>query len=244
MLISVVKGYPALLVRHEKALVVGDLHIGLDLKYRQSGIHFQKATERLAKKLIDAYKEANADSVILLGDVKESIAAPKFGEYRELRIFFDALNGINVRVTAGNHDGGLRKALDSIGYSTRVEKEILLGGAALMHGNRWPSPEAMQCKYIVVGHAHYALRKNDQMRKIWLVSNVSKQANGIYRGYNKKIKLVVAPAFNDLITGSALSRTAKEYLPLTKNGIFEFEDAEIYGLDGKSEGKVKDSLSM
>lgn len=238
MLVSFVKGSPALLIDRERVLVVGDLHIGMHLKLRESGIYFQNATERMAKSLLEAYENSGARSVVLLGDVKESITSPKFAEYRELKLFFDRLSGVEMRIVKGNHDGGLERVLKNMGFSIPVEREVRINGIALTHGNSWPSAIAMRCRYIVVGHGHYALMRNGVREKIWLVSKVTKKASKRYAHYNKNAILMVAPSFNSLITGSALSDRAEGYLPLLKNGFFDFKSSRVYGLNGKLEGRV------
>jgi hypothetical protein len=239
MLVSFVKGSPALLIKKERVLVVGDLHIGMHLKLRESGIYFQNATQKMAKSLLEAYEGSGARGIVLLGDVKESITSPRFAEYKELKLFFDALSGIEMRIVKGNHDGGLERVLESMGFGIPVEREVRIGGVALTHGNSWPSAMAMLSRYIVVGHGHYALMRGGMREKIWLVSKVTKRASKKYVHYNRNATLIVAPSFNSLITGSALSERAEGYLPLLKNGFFDFKSSKVYGLDGRLAGRVK-----
>ena len=238
MLVSFVKGTPALLINKERVLVVGDLHIGMHLKLRESGIYFQNATERMAESLLTAYERSRAKSVVLLGDVKESITSPSFAEYKELKLFFDKLAGVEMRIVKGNHDGGLEKVLKNMGFSVPVEREILVGGVALTHGNSWPSLIAMRSKYVVVGHGHYAVMRNGTREKIWIVSKVTRKTSRMYEHYYRSAKLVVAPSFNNLIVGSTLSSKAEGYLPLLKNGFFDFKNSEVYDLEGKLVGKA------
>jgi metallophosphoesterase superfamily enzyme len=244
MLVSFIKNVPALLVDGEKTLVVGDLHIGMHLKLREKGFYFQGATERMARSLLDAYKKSGARSVVLLGDVKESIGSPKFAEYKELKTFFDTIAGIDTRIVKGNHDGGLEKAIANMGFNIPVSKEILLGGVALMHGNSWPSAEAMGMRYVVVGHGHYALLRNGSLEKVWVVSEVTKMASKKYADYNKSAKMIATPSFNALIIGSALSPKAKNYLPPFKHDFFDFEGAKVYDIRGRLEGSVRDLTMM
>lgn len=244
MLVSFVKGAPALLIKRESALAVGDLHIGMHLKLREKGFYFQKATERMAESLLDAYKKAGARSLVLLGDVKESIGSPRFAEYKELKTFFDAIAGIDTRIVRGNHDGGLEKVLANMGFKIPVDREVFVNGVALTHGNSWPSAEAMAKRYIVVGHGHYALETNGAREKVWLVSNVTSKASKRYARYSKAVRMVVAPSFNSLITGSALSPRTKNYLPTFKNGVFEFENAKVYDIRGRLAGSVRKLMAF
>ena len=237
MLYSFVRGTPTLLIGKERALVVGDLHIGLHLKLKREGLYFGNATERLAEGVLRAYRKAKARRIVLLGDVKDRIGAPGFTDYKELRIFFEALKGMDIRIAKGNHDSGLERMMKNMGFGIPVEREVLLEKAALLHGNAWPSGAAMRKQLIVASHAHYALERNGTREKVWFVST---QAHGARRNRHT---LIVAPAFNELIPGSALSRESKGYLPLLRNNAFGFGDARIYGLNGKPIGDVNGLLA-
>ncbi len=243
MLVSFVKGAPALLIKRERVLVIGDLHIGMNIKLKEAGIYFQGATERLAKNLLELYDKSGAESIAIIGDVKESITSPKFAEYKELKLFFDSLSGIKVMVAKGNHDGDLPKVLSNMGFKIRVEKELLFKDIALMHGNSWPSDYAMMKKYLIMGHGHYALEKDNSKEKIWLETRIARYAKKKYDKFNKNIKLIVVPPFNELISGVSVSRETKGYLPIFKNNIFSFEEAKVYGLKRKFYGKVDDIIS-
>jgi putative SbcD/Mre11-related phosphoesterase len=238
MLISFVKGHPALVINKEKALVVGDLHIGLNLKFRERGLHFQNATNRLAEKLLKAYEASNAKSIVILGDIKESITSPSFGEYKEIKTFFDAMRGIDIKVVKGNHDGGIENVLKNVGFESNVSKEFIIGGVALTHGNTWPSEEAMNSRYLVIGHGHFAVRRDSGIEKIWFTAPVSKGAKKRYEKYNKREKLVVVPPFNELIMGSTLDSEAKNHLLVLKNDVFSFKQGEAYDLQKKRIGSV------
>lgn len=232
------KGAPALLIKRERTLVVGDLHIGMHLKLREKGLYFQKATEKMSANLLEIYKKSGARRLVLLGDVKESIASPRFAEYRELRLFFEALRGVEIMIAKGNHDGGLDRVLANMGFGVPVEREVFVGDVALTHGNSWPSPEVMRKRYLIVGHGHYAMMKNGAREKVYVAAGLSKQATRRYKVFNKLLKLIVMPAFNSLITGSALREEARGYLPVLKDGLFDFDSAKVYGLDGKLRGSV------
>jgi putative SbcD/Mre11-related phosphoesterase len=243
MLVSFVRGTPALLIKKEKTLVVGDLHIGMHLKLKESGIYFQNATEKMADALLAAYKKSGAESLVLLGDIKESIGSPRFAEYRELKLFFDKLSGIETRIVKGNHDGNLSQVMRNIGQSIRVEREVFVGEVALTHGNSWPSQEAVSKRYVVVGHGHYAMRRNGIIEKVWLFSKITRFASRRYACYNKNAKLIVAPSFNSLVMGSALSQKTKDYLPMFKNNLFSFENAKVYDMQDKLVGSVKSLIN-
>ena len=146
--------------------------------------------------------------------------------------------GIKIAVTKGNHDGGLENVLRNMGFAIPVYREILLEGVALLHGNSWPSQEAMRKRYAIVGHGHFAIKRNDAREKVWLLARTSSSAKKRYPHYNKNSRLVVVPPFNELVTGGGLSERSEGYLPLFKNNVFSFGDAKVYGLDAVLRGDV------
>ncbi|VVB76664.1 Calcineurin-like phosphoesterase [uncultured archaeon] len=231
MLISLIKGAPALLIRKERVLVVGDLHIGIDLKYRASGIHFQGATNKLAEQLLETYKKSGARSIVILGDVKESIGYPRFGEFMELKRFFEALKGIDIRIVKGNHDGGLDRVLKNLELNIVIEKEVLTDNIAMIHGNAWPSDEAMQKRYLITAHEHLAIDVDGKKGKVWLIAKASKKASGKYVKFNKDIKLVVVPPFNELVLGSEITEGIKKRMPLFRENVFDWKSARAYDLE-------------
>jgi uncharacterized protein len=233
MLVSLVKGAPALLIRKEKTLVVGDLHIGLDLKYGRGGILFQDATKRMSDRLLGLCNETGAGSLVMIGDVKESITYPGFSEFMELKRFFGALKGVRISIAKGNHDGNLERVLRNLDLDIELKREIFVDGVALMHGNAWPSEEAMRKRYLVVGHRHFAVDSNGKTEKVWLIANAGKKIEKRYKSYNKGIRLIVVPPFNDLILGNAIRAEEGESAPF-RQGVFDWKGAKVYGLDRKS----------
>jgi metallophosphoesterase superfamily enzyme len=234
MLVSFVRGAPALLIRKEKVLVVGDLHIGLDLRYRREGIIFQDATRRMSDRLLALCRDTGARGLVIIGDVKESVAYPGFGEFLELKAFFGALAaaGIRMNIAKGNHDGEMDRVIRNLGLEVGLEKEIFVDGVALMHGNAWPSEGAMRKRYVVCGHMHFAVDSEGKAEKAWLVARPGKGIGDRYKKYNKSIRLIVVPPFNDMILGSAAGRNAGEKVTLFRQGVFDWKDARAYGLDG------------
>lgn len=228
--ISFVKGRPAMMVG--STLVVSDLHIGLESKFSGSGIYFPNASGKMADEIIGICRKGRAKEIAILGDVKESIGNVTRDEENALRGFFDALKGMDVRIAKGNHDAYLDRILARMGFDIPVQKEILLGNAALMHGNSMPSSEAMEKRYVIVGHGHMAAYVNGELEKVWLIAGIGKGAGKSYSRYNAAAKLVVMPAFNSMITGSGFGAESKRHMPLLRNEVFTTERAEIRTLNG------------
>ena len=229
-------GSAALLLHDEdqRHLVLGDLHLGLERKLYDRGVHLYGAAGHMAKQIMELAHENKADSVILLGDIKESIMYPDSSERQGINEFFSVLADLRIRIAVGNHDGHLGELI-----KIPIEDEILLGNVALLHGHMWPSENAMTGDYMIVAHNHVAVSFKDERgafykQKAWLVANVDAEgASKRYKNINKGIKLVVMPAFNDLITGKAVNEVGDSHInPLFRNRIFDYNNATIYSMDG------------
>jgi len=238
---------PALLISHgaQKYLVIGDLHIGAEARFREKGVHIYSFAEAMAKKVAELLERFGAKNLILLGDVKESILYPDEVEAKSIRAFFKELSGYKIRIVEGNHDAHLSEVI-----GMEMEKEITIGGYALLHGNAWPSATAMSKRYIISAHNHIAVSMKDRKGgsyhyKAWLVSHAGPGMEKYYPQHNKEIRLVSMPAFNDLIMGINVAKFfQKENLnPLFRNSVFDYESSEVYLLSGEFAGTVH-SLSQ
>ncbi len=230
--------------KDDRHLVLGDLHLGLERKLADKGVHLHGGAERMAKQIISMAESEKVSSVILLGDIKETIMYPDAIERKEISEFFSLLNGLNVRIAVGNHDGHLNELVKA-----PIEDEIIMGNVAMLHGHMWPSEEAMSKDYLIVAHNHVAVSIKDEKnalytQKAWMISNVDPGgAKERYKEFNKKIKLVVMPAFNDLITGKPVGISDEKHInPLFRNRVFDYENANVYTMEGNIVGTPK-SLS-
>ncbi|MEM3227337.1 MAG: metallophosphoesterase [Candidatus Micrarchaeaceae archaeon] len=233
---------PALLIRAglQKHLVIGDLHIGAESNLMEKGIHVYEFAESMSKKIKKLMNTYHVQSIIILGDVKESILYPEEREAKAVRSFFDSLSDYEVHVVRGNHDAHLSEII-----GLPLEDELLLGEFALLHGHMWPSKKAMMKKYIISAHNHIAVSMKDSkganyFYKAWLVSREGHNIGKYYPRHKAGIKLISMPAFNDLIVGTSITRfSMKENLsPIFRNGVFDYESAEVYLLGGEFAGIV------
>jgi putative SbcD/Mre11-related phosphoesterase len=235
-LIRFVYGVPALVltIKNTRYIVVGDLHIGIELEFAKKGIRLYDATERLAESIRHLMNEFSVKKLILLGDIKNSIMWPTAAESSMLKSFFRAIEGFEVSVIVGNHDAHLSEL---IGIETN--KELIIGDIALTHGHSMPSEQAMGCNYLITAHNHIALAektKNGTFKeeKAWLVTSSNmKNAAKYYDHFNKNIKLIVMPAFNDLIMGTPVNSFKREKMgALFSSGLFTMRGAKVYTLWG------------
>jgi putative SbcD/Mre11-related phosphoesterase len=235
--IKFVYNEPAMVIHSGKDhhLVVGDLHIGVERNLHARGVHVFNATDFMAERIKKIMKEFSLKKIIMLGDIKETVLYPDTTSARLIKEFFSQLQDFEITVVAGNHDAHLGDIVD-----LPMTRELVLDGFALLHGDKNPSESAMQSDYIITAHNHAMVRITDKNgavydEKVWFISRLDwTAAHETYTKANKKIKLIVMPAFNSLITGTEISRFYKESAsPLLRNRIFKYDDAEIYNLAGQ-----------
>lgn len=230
-------GAPAIL--HKGAIIVGDTHFGMEAKLRRKGIYDAQFSLRLFEKLKGLVAAHRAKRVIFLGDVKEDITMLDPGT----RDILSKLSMIcEVVIVRGNHDGGI----ESSGRMKVAPSEgMLYEGLGLVHGHSWPDPSLMQCEYLVMGHQHPMVAVTDAFGKrhtepAWLVAEADPEIlSGRYKKFNRKIKLVLMPAFNPLV-GSAINIDVNERLgPILNNKLFKLNRALVFRLDGTCLGQLE-----
>lgn len=231
--IKFVSGEAALHVSAGKILVIGDLHLGMEVRLAEKGLHFIDASARMAESIRGVCTKTGAKHLVLLGDVKDSIGYPTAQEFDSIKRFFDGLNGIETRIVKGNHDAHIEEIMKRIDKGIEVRKELRLRDVTFLHGNALPSVAAAEGRYIVTAHGHIAVGGVDGVKKAWLVARTGAKMASFCKAYNPRIELVVMPAFSALITGSEVNAGTKSHIPLLNRGIFDFESAGVYSLEGK-----------
>lgn len=234
--------YNAPALFHKGALIVGDTHFGMETKLRRKGIYDDQFSMRLFNKLKELIEHHKAKKLIFLGDVKEDITML---DKRSEEILSRLSMLCEVVVVRGNHDGGI----DNFeGAKVTPAEGIVYEDLGLMHGHSWPAEELMQCKYLVMGHQHPMISVTDafgrkHVEPAWLIApaNDDKIAER-YPNMNKKIKLIMMPAFNPLV-GTVIKIDKKERLgPILNNRLFKLSHAIVVRLDGIRLGKLENII--
>ncbi len=217
----------------KRYLVVGDLHIGRELKLAGRGIRVYGTTDLMAERILALMRLHKARVLVILGDVKDSITRPDSAEMRILHSFFKRLSGFEVVIVQGNHDAGLGDM-----EGCRKVRELSLGKVGLIHGNALPSEELMEKDWIIAAHDHPAamsapFEDGGTLEKAWVVMDIRyREASKLYDRPNKRAKLIMMPAFNDLIVGNDLEGGGRILNPLVRKGIFSRKAAKIYDQKG------------
>jgi putative SbcD/Mre11-related phosphoesterase len=226
--------HPAVLVKTKKTrvLVVADLHIGWEIALSEKGIHVPTQMPKLLRKLkmlINLYKP---EKLLIIGDVKHTVATAEISEWHDVPDFFTELEPLvkEIEVIRGNHDGNLDPLLPE-GIKVLPSSGTIVDDVGFFHGHRWPSPALLKCKTIVMGHVHPVIAFRDPAgfritRQVWVKANCDKEQltrilleknkirienspqQTLLKHYGVKPKtsqLFIMPSFNEYLGGKPLN---------------------------------------
>jgi len=238
---------PALFAKDINALIVADLHIGIEIEIYKAGAKIPGKTKELQKNLIKLIKKTGAKKLIIAGDLKHNIPVSSFLEEREIpnlmHTLFEYVDEIHL--TPGNHDGSIKNFLpDEV--KLHSSKGFVMGDYGIWHGHCWPSEEVMASKRVIMAHVHPQAAFVDGVEarsaeRCWLRGKWNKVALEKYPKLGKD--WVMIPAFNDLCGGSHVNDNSQRKIgTVLRNELADIKNAEMFLLDGTNLGKIKDNL--
>lgn len=235
---------PALLVNFsdKKILCIADLHLGYEFLLAQKGVIIPPQSEEMRDRILNLIERTNADSLIIIGDVKHNIFRVSRSEWRgTTKLLEDVSKKVNVQITLGNHDTNLDSLLPSDDIQVHSSKGFLMENDSFrigfIHGHAWPKPHLLQSDYIIIGHNHPVIEMRDRMGGKWFVPawielrvseekiaallanhRVLRRTSNPTEDLEKEsiqiqsMKIIVVPAFNTLLGGVALNRPDVKFL--------------------------------
>lgn len=230
-------GERALHIPSASAVVVGDLHVGLESGLREMGVNIPSQTERMRERLLKLLEETKAARLIVIGDLKHKVPYSTQQEISELPWFFRGFPA-RVELVRGNHDVGLAGLLDVV---THEAGGIRVGDVGLLHGHEWPTDEVMEARILVTCHNHPAVMLVDELghrhkEACWVRTRFMGRAHYA----TVPDELIVMPAFNELTGGTAFNAPEGRKLlgPFFGQGMVDLDGARIYTVDGVDLGTV------
>ncbi len=222
-------GRRALLI-NKKALVVADLHIGVEYELERNGIRIPPQWKDMAEEILSLKEESGAETLTINGDLKHSIPSEKW-EFRDVRSFFREIRHAfdEIHLVKGNHDGGIQYEVPSW-VTLHPGSGFVFEGIGIFHGHAWPSDDVMKSDVLVMGHMHPAVRFTDSL------GNSQNEPCWIRGKYGDK-KIIVMPAMSRFYGGAAVNDN-RFIGPVLKSEEFDGKNAKIYLLDGTYVGKI------
>jgi putative SbcD/Mre11-related phosphoesterase len=270
-LLTFVDSQPALLLQHKKqrTLIVADLHIGWEVALIEKGIHVPSQMPKLLEKLTQIIKKTKPSALLLLGDIKHTIAKAATEEWRDIPDFFEALTKQvqNIKIMLGNHDGSLEPLLPET-IELLPATGVAIGNVGFFHGHTWPALELLKCQTLVMGHVHPVVMFHDPLgfritRQVWVKAKCdgAQLQKSLIKHYNvkqakkkapKTSQAIIIPSFNDFLGGQPINRKGigidHKYQaligPLLRSKSIKIEDAELFLLDGTFLGTVEQLTTL
>lgn len=236
-------GERALHLPRARALVVGDLHVGLESGLREAGVNIPSQTARMRERLARLLETTGAERILVIGDLKHKVPYTTRQEAFELPGFFRGLPA-RVELVPGNHDVELEGHLADV--EVHAPAGIVEGDVGLLHGHTWPSDDVMRAKLVVTCHNHPAVMLVDPLghrhkEAAWIRARFTPAARDRYPNIREDAELVVMPAFNELTGGTAFNAPEGERLlgPLFGNGFVDVDGARVWTVDGVELGTIR-----
>jgi putative SbcD/Mre11-related phosphoesterase len=228
--------HPAALIKTQKTktLLIADPHIGWEMELQAKGIHVPSQTIKLLNKLTALIVKYKPDKLVILGDVKYTVIRAEFGEWHDIPDFFSKLLTYvsDISIVRGNHDANLEPLLPE-NVKIYPATGAIIGDVGVFHGHKWPSPELLKCKTLVMGHLHPVVVFRDPAglritRQVWMRANCNTHAlakillekhglkvegnveETVQKHYQFKPlseELFIMPSFNDFLGGRPINET-------------------------------------
>ena len=231
----------------QRAVVIGDVHIGLEQALARDGLRVPDQTPHLRARVEALLHHHRGTRLVVVGDLKETIGHTTNADARKLRAFMRGL-GVPVDLVPGNHDADLGW-LGVEQVTLHPATGIKLGDVALTHGHTWPDDAIMDAKLLVTSHHHPMLGLRDELGKLhkepcWVKGPFRKAARARWPQLPKGAHFIIMPAFNELLSGHPITAPRREASkgegmgPLLGNQLLDLDKAKVWTLDGIEVGTV------
>jgi uncharacterized protein len=206
-------------LKKDKALIISDLHIGLEESLNREGIlvpRFQ--LKALLPGLEAIIGTTHPSRIIINGDLKHEFGTISDQEWRDTLKVLDLLAGRaqELILIRGNHDTILGPLAGKRGLS--VVSSLRLGGTLIIHGHAIPPEEDLEgVDTIIIGHEHPAVSIRDGIR--------SELFKCFLRGKYRSRDIIVMPSMSTVTEGTDILK--EELLsPFLRNS--RLGDFEVY----------------
>ena len=235
--------------RRRRYLVVSDLHIGFEEKFKRAGISIESNVSSMAEELQELISRNKVTNLIIDGDVKSSTDRISRSEWENIpRLFSRLPSSCDVSVVSGNHDAGLSHLIPKQVELIDVNG-VMIDRNLVMHGHTRPLPKFSDCKRLIIGHLHpiYQERGNPMSgQPVWVVSRILKkrifenvlqtEMSGQHDNSSSLLEVIIMPSFNkDLVVAGfagVAARQERRVAPILKE-LKSAEEAMVVTLNGE-----------
>lgn len=183
-------------MEQDSAIVLADLHIGLESALEADGVHIPRIqTDSMKESLMRIMDRYQPERVIILGDLKHEFSRNVGQELAEVSSVLSLLKQTaEVTVAKGNHDNYLPAIAFRLGID--VQDMFRLGGISMMHGHVDTDERPL-----VIGHEHPSVRVFDEVGAFLKLPCFL---------HLEEERILVLPAFSPLASGTDFTMRADE----------------------------------
>lgn len=161
--LAILSPYPAAVL--DDALLVADLHLGMEEDLELQGIHVPyNVSADVRGMVLEALARSNARRLMILGDLKHELGSGLRVEYEEVEGLLRGARelGVDVALVRGNHDNFIAPVVNRLGG--RVFQDFArVGDCCLIHGHMDFRPDENGCQCLVMGHEHPTVTLKDDV---------------------------------------------------------------------------------
>ncbi|MFP3402251.1 MAG: metallophosphoesterase [Acidilobus sp.] len=203
---------PALLHERSRTLIISDVHLGYEDSMASHGVFLPRLQLKKAKDVIKEGSRAEAQRLVIDGDLKHVFEKLTKGERTEVAdlIRYALEEGYKeVALVRGNHDTFVGPLLKDFGVEV-VEDYLDLGdGIIVTHGHKLID-SVKGASAVIIGHEHPSLEINLAGSKVKLQALLRAPLKG-------GGELIVLPAISLYQTGTSITPSPETYLsPIVK----------------------------
>jgi putative SbcD/Mre11-related phosphoesterase len=207
--------------KNRKHLIVSDLHIGFEEKFRVAGISIQSRVDKLTNELEQLIERYKVTDLLINGDIKSGTDRITRYEWENVPKFFEKITRIcHVSVIPGNHDGGLQHLVPS-DVALLDSNGIMISNVLVLHGHTKPLAKFQDCKQIIMGHVHPIFQRRGSPlsgQPVWVFirtnrKDIFKESFPVENAVEsqKGLEIILMPSFNlELVVAGFAVDTAKQ----------------------------------
>ncbi len=156
----------ALFIKKEKAMVISDLHLGMESSLLKGGVLIPKTNFRaISERVRLLLRKLKPELIVFNGDLKHHFGAASYQEKKEIRELVKAIAGKKVVAIKGNHDKSLGYFQKAYGFEIRDALFFKDSSVFVCHGDRlFVCQSFCSAKIVAIGHEHPALTIKSPIR--------------------------------------------------------------------------------
>jgi len=226
---EIVGNYPALYSKKIGAVIISDLHLGLESLMADSGVYMPKfQLSEMKEDLNDISRKKDFDKIVVCGDIKHEFSETSYHEKKEVEEFIEFSRDLadEIYFVKGNHDNYLIYPVKKY-PEVELEDSFVFDDVIYIHGHeKTEGLNRLDINYLIMGHEHPALSLTDEI-------GAREKLRCFLYGYMRNgMKLIVMPAFSRLAQGSQINQVRDEDIlsPILKD-LVDVGEMKAIGVD-------------